>query len=240
MKSSTYTRLVALGVLCAIAGCSSSAVSNTARTAREQLLISNAIDQSLAKVNFASLAGSRVYIEEKYLDGVDKPYVVGSLRHHVLRTGASIVGKAEEADVVMEARSGGIGTDMSEKFIGTPEIALPGMLSIPEIRVAENKAQQGYAKIGLVVLDAKSGQLLGEGGVSMARSDDSNWYVMGMGPFPSGTIHSDLEYAARPGPGMQQRRMPNNVAFNGRRTGSFVAQRNRPSDVQLTAGEEAK
>ena len=128
-------------------GCSSAQTSNTARTAREQLLISNAIDQSLAKVNFSSLAGANVFLEEKYMDSVDKPYIVGSLRHHVLRSGGSLVDKAEDADVIMEARSGGVGTDMSEKFVGIPEIALPGLLSIPEIRFAENKAQQGYAKI---------------------------------------------------------------------------------------------
>lgn len=193
------SRQIGFGLLCAAvavcSGCSSSATSNTSRTAREQLLISNAVDQSLAKVNFSSLANTRVFIEQQYMEGVDKAYFMGSLRHHVLRSGASVVDKAEDADVILEPRSGGIGTDMSEKYLGIPEIALPGMLSIPEIRLAENKAQQAYAKIGLAVIDAKTKRLLGEGGVSMASSDDSNWYVMGVGPFQSGTILNEIDQA---------------------------------------------
>ncbi len=236
-----YSKLVRTSILflavAVISGCTSAATSNTARTAREQLLISNAVDQSLAKVNFASLAGSRVFLEEKYMDSVDKPYIVGTLRHHVLRSGASLVGKAEDADVIMEARSGGVGTDMSEKFVGINEITLPGLLSIPEIRIAENKAQQGYAKIGLVVLDAKTNQMLGEGGVSMARSEDSNWYVMGVGPFQNGTIRSEIDYASRSTMGMQQRALTNgNVAFSSPSPASLKA---RPK-LRLVSGEEAK
>lgn len=225
--------LLLLGVI-VISGCSTSATSNTARTAREQLLISNAVDHSLAKVNFSSLAGAKVFIEEKYMDAaVDKPYVLGSLRHHVLRAGASIVGKAEDADVVMEARSGGIGTDMSEKYLGIPEIALPGMLTLPEIRFAENKAQQGYAKIGLVVLDAKSKTMLGQGGVTTARSDDNNWYVMGVGPFQNGTIQSEIDYATQMPAGMNQRVISGNVAFGRSSRPSLSG-----SNLQLASGEE--
>ena len=227
--------LLVLGLLF-ISGCSSAQTSNTARTAREQLLISNAIDQSLAKVNFSSLAGANVFLEEKYMDSVDKPYIVGTLRHHVLRAGGSLVGKAEDADVIMEARSGGVGTDMSEKYVGIPEIALPGMLAIPEIRLAENKSQQGYAKIGLVVLDAKSNVMLGQGGVTTARSDDSNWFVMGIGPFQDGTIRTEIDSAIQAPPGMPQRALSNTVAFGrSSKTPNFSGSR-----VQMASGLKDK
>jgi hypothetical protein len=214
MKTSRIagSSLLALGILI-ISGCSSAQTSNTARTAREQLLISNAVDQSLAKVNFSSLAGAKVFLEEKYMDSVDKPYILGTLRHQVLRSGASVVDKAEDADVIMEARSGGVGTDMSEKYLGIPEIALPGLLTLPEIRFAENKAQQGYAKIGLVVLDAKSKTMLGQGGTSSALSDDNNWYVLGVGPFQNGSLRNEINYASQSPPGVEQRIIPRNVAF---------------------------
>ena len=225
--------LLLLGVL-VISGCSSAATSNTARTAREQLLISNAVDHSLAKVNFSSLAGAKVFLEEKYMDAaVDKAYILGTLRHHILRSGASIVAKAEDADVIMEARSGGIGTDMSEKYLGIPEIALPGLLTLPEIRFAENKAQQGYAKIGLVVLDANNKTMLGQGGVTTARSDDNNWYVLGVGPFQNGTIQSEISQASVLPRGMNQRVISGNVAF-GRSTRPSLT----GSNLQLVSGEE--
>ena len=102
---------------------------------------------------------------------------------------------------------------MSEKYLGIPEIALPGLLTLPEIRFAENKAQQGYAKIGLVVLDAKSKTMLGQGGTSSALSDDNNWYVLGVGPFQNGSLRNEINYASQSPPGVEQRIIPRNVAF---------------------------
>src|ERR1043166_1148650 len=81
-------------------GCTSTKQSNTARTATEQLLISNAVDQSLNKVDFTPLTGSTVFVEEKYIDCVDKGYIIGSVRHKLLQAGALLAGKAEEADAI--------------------------------------------------------------------------------------------------------------------------------------------
>lgn len=196
-----------------VCGCTSTVTSNTARTAKEQLLLSNAVEQSLSKVDFGPLAGQQVYIEEKYLECVDKPFVLGSIRHQVMRSGARLVDAADSADVVMELRSGGVGTDTSEAYLGTPEIALPGMLTIPEIRMAERKAQYGYAKLGMVLYDAKTREVLGNGGMAMAQSDDNNWYVFGVGPFQDGSLKSDVSRAQKPVPGMQRRQVPSMVAF---------------------------
>lgn len=197
-------------------GCASTKTSNTARTAKEQMLLSNAVDQSLEKVDFTPLYDQKVFLQEKYLECVDKPYVVGSVRHRVLRAGGYVVDKPEDADIVMEVRSGGVGTDTNESFLGTPEIALPGMLTIPEIRLAERKSQFGYAKIGLVLFDADSKKILGDGGVAMAESNDSNSFVMGIGPFQNGTLKSDVRSARESTPGMRRRALPTTVAFGTR------------------------
>jgi hypothetical protein len=89
----------------AVTGCASTVTSNTARTAKEQILLSEAIDQSLAKVDFSPMNRQKVYVEEKYLECVDKTYVVGSVRHRIMRAGGTIAGKAEDATVVMELSS---------------------------------------------------------------------------------------------------------------------------------------
>ena len=177
------------------------------------MLLSNAVDQSLDKVDFTPVHDLNVYVEEKYLECVDKPYVVGSVRHRVLRAGGRLMPKAEEADVVMELRSGGVGTDTSESFLGTPEIALPGMLTVPEIRVVERKAQYGYSKIGLVLYDAKTREVLGDGGLSMAEADDNNWTMFGVGPFQNGSLRKDVSRARVTPAGTTRRRLPSTVAF---------------------------
>jgi len=195
-----------------LAGCTSSVTSNTARTAKEQLLLSDAVERSLRKVDFRSLGGQQVYVEEKYLECVDKPFVLGSVRHQIMRHGGRIVDAVDAADVVMELRSGGVGTDTAESFLGTPEIALPGMLTVPEIRLTERKTQYGYAKIGMVLYDAKTRQVLGDGGLALAQSDDSNWYVFGVGPIQRGSLKSSVTTANSGGP-VRNRALSNAVAF---------------------------
>lgn len=199
-----------------LCGCASTATSNTARTAKEQMLLSNAVDQSLDKVDFTPLYRQKVLVEEKFLECVDKPYVVGSVRHRVMRAGGILVSDAEQAEVVMELRSGGVGTDTAESYVGTPEIALPGMLTIPEIRLAERKTQYGYSKIGMVIYDKSSGKVLGDGGMSMAQADDNNWYVFGVGPFQNGSLKGDVEKSRMIPRGMRQRQLPAMVAFGTR------------------------
>ena len=140
----SFYRLCALQVYVLtgmLVGCASTATTNTARTAKEQMLLSNAVDQSLAKVDFTPLFDQKVFVEEKYLECVDKPYVLGSIRHRVMRAGGFLADKAEDADVVMEVRSGGVGTDSTEQFLGTPEIALPGMLTVLAVFVVAVEAQ---------------------------------------------------------------------------------------------------
>lgn len=214
MNSSLRKWIYCALVVSACSGCASVATSNTARTAREQLLVSNSVDRALNKVSFTAMRGTNVYLEEKYLDSVDKNYVLGSVRHRILREGGRLVGKAEEADMIVEVCSGAVGTDTSESFIGLPEITLPGMLTLPEVRLWSRAAQQGYAKIGLVAYDAKSKQILGDGGLTTAQSNDNNTYVLGIGPFQSGSIRKEVESAKTRRPGTPHRPLPSMVAFS--------------------------
>jgi len=214
MKTPTLflTNIVLLTLL--ITGCTTTSTSNTARTAKEQLLLSNAVDQSLDKVDFTPLHGQTVFVEEKYLDCVDKTYVLGSVRHRVLKAGGIIAPAADAADVVMELRSGGVGTDTSDAYVGIPEITLPGMLTLPEVRLTQRKSQYGYSKLGMVLYDAKSKSVLGNGGVSMAQADDSNWYAFGVNVWQEGSLQKDVETAKRIPHGMHMNRLPTQVAFD--------------------------
>lgn len=195
--------LVVCAGIVSVMGCTSTNSSNTARTATEQMLVSNAVDQSLSKVDFQAFGGRKVFVEEKYIDCTDKNYVISSVRHRVLMQGGQIAGKAEEADLILEVRSGAVGTNTSNSFLGIPQIQLPGMISTPEIKLVNRVNQTGMAKIGLVAYDAKTHQVLGEGGMSLAKSADSNWYVFGIGPWQNGTVKKEIErgqprYASQP------------------------------------------
>ncbi|QDV45881.1 hypothetical protein Enr13x_57840 [Stieleria neptunia] len=184
-----FVTLVTLAV-----GCATTSTSNTARTGTEQLLISAAIDRAMSNVTFDDFKGYRVYVDEKYLDSVDKGYLVGSLRHRILQAGGSLAPAADQADLVLEARSGGVGTDTQESFLGIPSLGMPGLpIELPEIKLASRSTQMGTAKLGLVCYDAKTGRALGNGGESTALTHNNDTYVMGIGPFRSGTVLKQRE-----------------------------------------------
>lgn len=210
-----------VGLMVFLAGCASTKTSNTARTAQEQLLISNSIDQALNKVDFTAFNGANVFIDEKYLECVDKNYLVGSVRHRSLRSGARLVEKADAADIIVEVRSGGVGTNISDMYVGTPELAVPGPfpISLPEVRLLSKQSQMGIAKIGIVAYDAKTRQMLGDGGMTMARSDDSNWYLLGVGPYQNGSVREEVSNGLSTPPATYQP-LPYNVAFNEPQNGT--------------------
>lgn len=221
--SSLYRVSLLLSAIALLApGCATSKSSNTARTATEQMLITNAVDQSLNKIDFRPFRGHSVYLNDKYVDCVDKSYVISSVRHRILTAGATLVDDPKEADVLMELRTGVVGTDTAESFVGVPEITLPGMLTLPEVRLLTRSIQKGTAKLGLVATDARTKQILGTGGVSLAQSDTQNWFVMGVGPFRYGSIDHEVQQSTI-GPAARIRNwMPTTVAFQS------------PSDVAAT------
>ena len=206
--------IVCLSGLILCAGCATSKSSNTARTATEQMLISNAVDQSLNKVNFRPFSGHTVYLNDKYVDCVDKAYVISSVRHRILMAGAVLVDDPAGADVHVELRSGTVGTDTADSFVGIPEVTLPGMLTLPEVRLLTRSSQKGIAKLGLVAVDATTKQVLGTGGMSLAESDTQNWFVMGVGPFRTGSIHGEVESSTTGTAAQMRNWVPQTVVFN--------------------------
>ncbi|RLS38442.1 MAG: hypothetical protein DWH81_10005 [Planctomycetota bacterium] len=226
-------------ILLVSCGCSSVKTTNTARSSVEQMLISNAVDQSLDKINFHPFAGHKVFLEEKYIDCVDKAYVIGSIRHRLLHVGCKLVDKVDDAEIVLEPRSGTVGTTNSDSYVGIPEITLPGMMTLPEVRVATKTKQVGVAKIGIAAYDAKSRTSLGEGGVTLAQSDDTNISVFGIGPYQKGTIRNEVIHSTSGKAGITRDRLPVEVAFSTPAPADVLeAPAAKEAKVQYTSVEE--
>ena len=226
--------LISFACLCALCGCTTTKTSGTPRTATEQLLISNAVDQSLSRVDFSTFTGRKVFLEEKYMEGIDSKYVLASIRHRIILNGGKLMDKKDDSDVTIELRSGGLGTDLQEMYVGVPEVTLPGMVSIPEIKMITRDAQSAAAKIGMVAYETKSGEIFGPGGVSLAESDRNDWFVMGVGPYQNGSLKEEKLKAKRVGQTVESMPVPNQVAFDQPRNSPTQSGRAR---IQL-AGEE--
>jgi hypothetical protein len=183
-----------------VLGCATNRETETARTGVEQLLVSSAVDQALDKIDLTPVRGAKVHLEEKYLDCVDKNYVIVSLEQRLMSTGATLVGKPEDADVIMHVVSGGVGTDRQEKFIGISEIPLPppSPIMIPQVSLFSRTRANGTAKLRVVAFDAKSRQAVINGNAVLARSDYKSWKGFGAGPMETGSVPTEIAAATKP------------------------------------------
>jgi hypothetical protein len=185
---------VLLGWMATAFGCATMKHSDTARTGVEQLLISTAADKALDKVDLRPIAQAKVFLETKYLDCVDKNYIIVSMRQRLMRSGCTLVEKIEDAQVVVEVASGGVGTDRNELFLGTSEIPLPppSPVSIPRLALMERKRAIGTAKIAVLAYDAKTKAAVINNGYALARADHRTTNLLGLGGINSGSVHQEL------------------------------------------------
>jgi hypothetical protein len=201
-QTSTVTASLALVAL-ALAGCGTTRSTDTNRTATEQLLVSDAIDRALQSMDLKTLSGQTVFFDEsKLADVVDKNYLTSSLRQYLLANGCSLRDKREEADFVVEARAGAVGTDRSDLLFGlpsmnVPQIALvqPVAAIIPEIPIAKRKDQRGIAKIAVFAYHRQTGAPVWQSGLVHEESSSNDVWILGAGPFQRGTIYEGTEFA---------------------------------------------
>jgi len=190
-------------MILACGGCGTTRWSDSARTATEQLLITDAIDEAVQRLNFNVLADREVYFDPQYLSGaVDKNYLISSLRQHLLASGCILKESRDEAAFVVEARSGAVGTDRHDVMIGVPSVNMPTFLptpvafpaSIPEIPLAKNTKQRGVVKLAVFAYNRKSGRRVWQSGIEPVTSFAKDSWLLGAGPFRKGTINDETSF----------------------------------------------
>jgi len=186
-------------------GCGTTRSSDTARTATEQLLISDAIDRAVQTVNVQSLAGQTVYLDDSRLgDVTDRNYLVSTLRQHLLASGCALRTERDEADFIVEARAGAIGTDRNDLLFGIPSMNVPQILpmqpmpaAIPEVPFAKRRDQRGIAKIAVFAYHRETGMPVWQSGIAHQESSANDVWILGAGPFQRGTIYEGTEFAGK-------------------------------------------
>ena len=190
-------RRLSLSILLAVcAGCGTTRWSDTQRTATEQLLVSDAVDRAVNRLDFRALADKKVYLDISAIKAsTDAPYVASSLRQQMLAQGCVLRDKREEADYVVEARAGAVGTDRQEMLFGVPSTSVPAIgaaapvpTTIPEIPLVKKTEQRAVAKIALFAYNRKTGYPVWQSGTVPVESTVRDLWVLGVGPHRHGRI----------------------------------------------------
>lgn len=186
-------------------GCGATRSTDTIRTATEQLLVSDAIDRAVQSVNVQTLSGQTVFLDDSRLgEVVDRNYLVSTLRQHLLATGCMLRDKREDADFIVEARAGAVGTDRNDLLFGVPSMNVPQIplvqpvpAAIPEIPFAKRRDQRGIAKIAVFAYHRETGMPVWQSGIAHEQSSSNDVWILGAGPFQRGTIHEGTSFAGK-------------------------------------------
>jgi len=180
------------------------------QTATEQLLMSDAVDVAVARIDFTPLSGQRVYLDTGFIKDykgvgfVNSNYIISSLRQQLTACGVLLLEKEEEADFIVEARIGALGSDIHEVSFGIPSTAplsavtsavstlaqVPAIPGIPELSVARRKEDMAAAKVVAYCYERESRQRVWQSGISVGHSDSKDLWLFGAGPFHKGAIHN--------------------------------------------------
>lgn len=208
---------------CLWSGCGTTKWSDTSRTGTEQLLISNAIDTAVNRIDFSPMGDKRVYLDTTAIEGVtDFRYLAKALRQHLAAGGGVICDEKEDSDYIVEARAGAVGTDRDELLlIGVPAMTLPSLsgtdissATIPEIPVVKRTKQRGVAKVAVFAYNRHTGRPVWASGNNQTESTANNLWIAGAGPLSRGTIYKETTFAGH--------RVPEYVEANDRKTRTFA------------------
>jgi hypothetical protein len=189
--------LLPAAALCALAaGCGI----NKSRLATEQAVVSDAVDKTVASIDFSPLSGKKVYFDTQYLDGVNMgpngniKYVVSSLRQQMMAYDLRLQEAADKAEFIVEARVGVLANDGYELTYGIPGSAAVMSASallaspipapaMPELSLGRKNTQVGNAKIGLFAFDRVTREPVWQAGVRKGASEARDTWFLGLGPY---------------------------------------------------------
>jgi len=201
--------LVVFGLLLCAVGCGAA----VQKIGTEQLVLSDSVDRAIDQLDLSPLAGRTVFLDTAYMQTFKGPnvyinsdYIVSALRQKMTTTGCRLELNRTEADYVLEARVGALGTDTMEVTYGIPSSnglgmaasalsGVPAVPAIPEISVGKRNNMMGVSKIVVFAYHRDTGIPVWQSGAAVARSDAKDSWFMGVGPLTRGSVYKGVTLA---------------------------------------------
>lgn len=205
----TAIRLIFGLVVCAQVGCGTI----REKRATDQLLLSDAVDRSIAGIDFSPLAHETVFLDPRFLQfkndsAVTTNYVISSFRQQMIVSGCQLQDRMDDAKYVVEARIGTLAADGYDINYGVPASntvnaaasifsGAPPLPAMPEISLAKRTDDMAAVKIAAFAYDRESREPVWQSGNSLAKSEASGLWVLGAGPFKRGSIYNGTQFVGR-------------------------------------------
>ena len=180
-----------------VPGCSRLRTTEPLSTASEQFLMTQAINQAIDRLTMSGLRDELVFVDGAYLEIEQKEYLLGELRARLLGSGVRMASTVEQARIILEVRSGGVGIDRYDFLVGIPSLTVPtesGAAAItPELALLKNQRQRGYASVAFVAYFKESGELVAASGPFVGRTLREDYWLFSTTPRTVGNIPTTEE-----------------------------------------------
>ncbi len=201
--------LLGLGpILCLDLGCADTRVTDPAETATQQFLESEATRLAVDRISTEAMRDRKVFVDATYLSTVQQAapplsfkqtpqqylFLLAELRAKLLLGGARLVDRREDAEIIVEARTGGISIDRLDSLFGLSSITIPteGVASIPfetpELAITKTTKQYGFASVAYVAYWRETGKIAASSGPFVGRTSRRDYWFLGFGPNSYGNI----------------------------------------------------
>lgn len=181
------------------------------KRATDQLLLSDAVDRAVANVDFGPLANEDVYLDTRFLQfkndsAISTNYIISSVRQQMVVAGCLLQDRIEDADYVVEARVGAMGSDGHDINYGVPASSSVNAAAslvagstplpvLPEISLARRTEDMAAVKIAVFAYARETRMPVWQSGTSLAKSEATGTWVLGAGPFKRGSIYEGTEFS---------------------------------------------
>ncbi len=142
--------------------CADLYVTNTKRSAIEQMLLNSALQRSIFQLDLKEFEGKTAYMDYSLLKPQTDEELVKALTEIHLAANDIVVAKdSKDADIVIQPSCGVLATDQKKILIGSPQLPVPipefGVsLVIPEIPLFMRHLRSGHVSMNYNILDAKT------------------------------------------------------------------------------------
>jgi hypothetical protein len=195
-------------LLCLAGGCATIRVTDPPQTADEQFLLTTAADQAISQLSLDALRGRAVWVTSEYAFSTTRPfeqsfltdevrvpqfesaYTIAALRARLLQLGSRLPPRRDDADVILEVRTGALSINRIDFLLGLSAFAVPStggssssnafaFVSNQNLALFQNIKQQGYASIAVVAYWKNTGELLALSGPFIGRTFRYDYFILG-------------------------------------------------------------
>ncbi len=208
-RSSTLRPALLVWGLCVLALCGCGTTRSFMAT--DQLLMSDAIDATVSKIDFSPLTGKKVFLDTAYMkmlkapnNLLDSDYVISSIRQGMIAENVLLVDSKDEAELIAEARLGTMGLDGHNVTYGVPAssalssasaLAGASVPTIPELSIGRREAKLGAAKVAVFAYVKATHEPYWQSGIARSTSTSRDTWFLGIGPWQAGTIYEGTRFA---------------------------------------------